>query len=218
MVRLRTARTRTLLLLFCVLLSSPTLFAQSRGKILMILPLSGTSVLVDGKSDPAFTDFMLTREAQVMKAMLQEAGFNVLSATPSGRLVGGAAVSLQPDLKLDDVQIADYVGVMVPCMGSNDPPNTKAVEIVSQAWKLGKPLAAQNGGVFTLGAAGVLQGRRFACQPGDAHWVADGIYGGDGVVVDGNVATSGTCPYMAQANKKPDGTAELTRKFIALLP
>jgi putative intracellular protease/amidase len=102
-------------------------------------------------------------------------------------------------------------------MGSNDPPIPKAVEIVSQAWQSGKPLAAQMGGVFTLGAAGVLKGKQFACQPGDAHWIPDGIYAGSGVVVDGKVATSGTCPYMAKALNKPDGTAELTKKFIALI-
>ncbi len=214
---LRTARMKTILLLFCVLVAGQTLVAQSKGKVLMILRISGTSVLVDGKSDPGFTDFMLTKEAQVMKAMLNEAGFEVLTATPSGELIKGSTASLQPDLKLDDVQTSDYVGVIVPCMGSNDPPIPKAVEIVSEAWQSGKPLAAQMGGVFTLGAAGVLKGRQFACQPEDAHWIPDGIYAGIGVVWDGKVATSGTCPYIAKALGKPDGTAELTKRFIALI-
>ena len=206
-----------LMLLFCVLVTGQTLAAGSKGKVLMILRISGTSVLVNGKSDPGFTDFMLTKEAQVMKAMLNKAGFDVLTATPSGELIRGSTASLQPDLKLNNVQTGDYVGVIVPCMGSNDPPIPKAVEIVSQAWHLGKALAAQNGGVFTLGAAGVLKGRQFACQPGDAHWIADGIYAGIGVVVDGKVATSGTCPFVAKALTKPDGTAEVTKKFIALI-
>ena len=181
--------------------------AGSKGKVLMILRTT----------PPGVTDLMLTKEAQVMKAMLNEAGFDVVTATASGELVKGSKASLQPDLKLDDVQTSDYVGVIVPCMGSNDMPIPKAVEIVSQAWHSGKPLAAQNGGVFTLWQTGVLKGKRFTCQPQDAHWVADGIYAGIGVVVDGNVATSGTCPNVAQQLKKPDGTAELTKKFIALL-
>ena len=207
-----------MMMLVCIVVAGQTLSAQSKGKVLMILRISGTSVLVNGKSDPGFTDFMLTKEVQVMKAMLKDAGFDVLTATPSGELVKGSTASLQPDLKLDDVRTSDYVGVIVPCMGSNDPPISEAVAIVSQAWQQGKPLAAQNGGVFTLGAARVLKGKRFACQPGDAHWIADGTYSGDGVVVDGNVATSGTCPYAAKALAKQDGTAELTKKFITLLP
>lgn len=196
-----------LTVLFCVLAAGQTLGAESKGKVLMILRTSY----------PDLTDMMLTKEAQVMKAMLNEAGFDVATSTASGELVKGSVASLQPDLKLDDVQTSEYVGVIVPCMGSNDNPIPRAVEIVSQAWNSGKPLAAQNGGVFTLGQAGVLKGKRFTCQPEDAHWIADGIYAGIGVVVDGNVATSGTCPYMAQQLNKPDGTAELTKKFIALL-
>jgi putative intracellular protease/amidase len=196
-----------LMVLFCILVSGQTLGAESKGKVLMILRTSY----------PGLTDMMLVKEAGGMKALLNEAGFDVVTATAFGELVKGATASLQPDLRLDDVQVNDYVGVVVPCMGSNDPPIAKAVEIVSQAWKMGKPLAAQNGGVFTLGQAGALKGKRFTCQPEDAHWIADGIYAGIGVVVDGNVVTSGTCPFMANQLNKPDGTAELTKKFIALL-
>lgn len=205
-------KSKTLVLvlpLFAILVGQP-LVAESKGKVLMILRTSY----------PGLTDLMLTKEAQVMRAILNDAGYDVATATASGELVqgSGSSASLQPDLKLDDVRTSDYVGVIVPCMGSNDMPIPRAVEIVSQAWKSGRPLAAQNGGVFTLGAAGVLKGKRFTCQPEDAHWIPEGTYAGIGVVVDGNVVTSGTCPYVAQQLNKPDGTKELTQKFVAMLP
>ena len=37
-----------------------------------------------------------------------------------------------------------------------------------------------------------------------------GIYSGRGVVQDGNIMTSGTCPMMAKMTGYKDGTAELT--------
>ena len=36
----------------------------------------------------------------------------------------------------------------------------------------------------------------------------EGIYGGTGVVQDGQVITSGTCPYQARLTGRPDGTRE----------
>lgn len=42
----------------------------------------------------------------------------------------------------------------------------------------------------------------------------EGIYGGTGVVRDGGIITSGTCPYQARMTGRPDGTAELTQKLI----
>jgi hypothetical protein len=100
---------------------------------------------------------------------------------------------------------------------SFDPPDARSVDIVRQAWRLGIPIGAQNSGVFTLGQAGVLKGKRFAVQAENASSFPGATFAGVGVVVDGNVVTSGTCPYRAQERNKPDGTAELTQKFLALI-
>jgi transcriptional regulator GlxA family with amidase domain len=102
-------------------------------------------------------------------------------------------------------------------LASDDSPDSTSVDIVKQAWALRIPLAAQNGGVFTLAEAGVLEGKHFAVQAESASWISGGTFAGIGVVVDGNVVTSGTCPYRAQELGKPDGTAESTQKFIALI-
>jgi putative intracellular protease/amidase len=202
-----------LTVLICTLVVGQSLVAESKGKVLMILHRT---------SDPTMelsrlTDMMLTKEVAVMKSALSEAGFEVVVATASGELVKGSAESLQPDLKLVDVRVGDYVGVIVPCMATDDPPDSESIDIVKQAWGLGIPLAAQNSGVFTLDYAGVLKGKHFAVQTDIAKWITDGTFAGIGVVVDVNVVTSGTCPYKAQQRSKPDGTAELTQKFIALI-
>ena len=118
-----------LMVLLCVLVAGQTLDAQSKGKVLMILRTSY----------PGLEDLMLTKEAQVIRTTLNKAGFQVLTATATGELIKGSKTSLQPDVKLDDVRVSDYVGVIVPCMGSNDLPIPRAVEIVEQAWQLGKP-------------------------------------------------------------------------------
>ena len=62
----------------------------------------------------------------------------------------------------------------------------------------GKPVAAQVGGVVTLAAAEVLNGKQFAFLEDPGAYMPGGIYKGTGVVQDGNIITSGTCPYMAK--------------------
>ena len=47
--------------------------------------------------------------------------------------------------------------------------------------------------------------------------VNDGTYSGIGVVQDGNLVTSGTCPLMAMQLGKPSGTQELTQKLVAMM-
>ena len=64
---------------------------------------------------------------------------------------------------------------------------------------------------LTLARAGLLDGKRYAY--GYAT-IEEGIYSGTGVVQDGLVITSGTCPYQARLTGRPDGTAELTQKLI----
>jgi putative intracellular protease/amidase len=91
------------------------------------------------------------------------------------------------------------------------------VAIVKKAVALKKPIAAQNSAVMILYQAGGTRGKRFAVEADLASAVKDGTYGGIGVVRDGNLVTSGTCPLMAIQLGKPDGTPELMREIIALM-
>jgi putative intracellular protease/amidase len=164
----------------------------------------------------------LTKEVGVMESLLEQAGYKVVVASPSGQPLVGATNTLKPDLKLADVKVDDYAGVLVPSMVVPEPkPSAEAVEIVKEAAAKGKPVAAQAGGVPTLGAAGVLNGKHYAIWvflwPSMRMSVPDAVYQGEGVVQDGNIITSGIDPLASLDTGKPDGTAELTQKFIAAL-
>jgi putative intracellular protease/amidase len=119
----------------------------------------------------------------------------------------------------------------MPCMavgGIPGPPVApEAVAIAKYAAAEGKPLAAQYGSVIILAQAGVLKGKKYAffsdpLKP--APWrkitdprFKDAIYSGRGVVQDGNIITSGTCPLLERMSGLPDGTANLTQAFMAEL-
>ena len=88
-------------------------------------------------------------------------------ASASGQPITGGATTLKPDLKLADVKVDDYAGLVFPCMAVPDAwePPPESVEIAKKAVAQGKPVAAQVGGVATLAAAGVLNGKQY-CFPG----------------------------------------------------
>jgi hypothetical protein len=65
--------------------------------------------------------------------------------------------------------------------------------------------------VVVLKRAGLLKNKRYAFEQ---QVFPEGEYAGTGVVQDGNLITSGTCPFMARETGRPDGTAALTRFFI----
>ena len=154
-----------------------------------------------------------------MVSMLEKAGYEVVVASASGEPITGGTTTLTPDLKLADVKVDDYVGFMFPCLAVDMdlPPPAEAVRIAKEAVAQGKPVAAQNGGVVTLSAAGALNGKQFALLEDPGARMPGGIYKGTGVVQDGNIITSGTCPYMAKMTGLQDGTSELTQKLIDLL-
>jgi beta-lactamase regulating signal transducer with metallopeptidase domain len=181
---------------------------EGKGKVLMVLR--------DGDSQVA--DFMLSQEAAVMKMTLENAGYLVVVATVNGEPAQGSSMSLKADMKMANVQVADYRGLILPCMAAGESPiPAESVAIVKKAMAMKKPIAAQNSAVLILSQAGATRGKRFALEADLAPAVKDGTYGGIGVVQDGNLVTSGTCPFMAQQLGKPDSTPELMQKLIALM-
>jgi len=194
-----------------VLFGSPAL-AQQSGKVLLIIR--------DAKpAEPQFLDVAITKEAGVMKAMLEKAGYGVEIASPTGEPWGTPTESLKPDLKLSDVKVADYKGFIIPCLAIESTalhPDLAAV--IKKAVEQGKPVAAQLGGVTMLAKAGVLSGKKYAISGEIAMEFKDGIYSGSGVVKDGKIITSGICPAAASVFKgMQDGTARLTEALIAEL-
>jgi putative intracellular protease/amidase len=166
----------------------------------------------DGSSD---FEYMFSREFEVMKSMLEDAGFRVVVATSTEESYYRLRATLNPDVALKDVRVSKYSGFLLPCMAAGAPGiiEAEAVDMVKQAAAQGKPVAAQYGAVFILARAGLLNGKQYAFGY-ETSTIKDGIFGGTGVVQDGQVITSGTCPYQARITGRPDGTAELTQKLI----
>ena len=180
---------------------------SSQKKVLLILRESVGST--DKQS-------MGTTKAVEMKSMIEQAGFEVVIASASGRTFSRVEETLESDLTLDKVKIADYVGFIIPCMSLGTP--TVKPEEVAMAKKLvteTKPVAAQRKGVIILAQAGALKGKRYsyASKPTFIPGFEEAIYGGEGVVQDGNIITSSYCP----AHGSLDQTMELTQAFIAEL-
>jgi hypothetical protein len=68
-----------------------------------------------------------------------------------------------------------------------------------------------------LAKAGVLTGKKFALEESIKDmfpYFKNSFYSGFGVVQDGNIITSGSCPLMAKMTGSKDGTAELTNKLV----
>jgi putative intracellular protease/amidase len=205
-------------MILLMLVAGQAFSAESKGQVLVILRPGMGSMEGFG-----IVDYTIIKEFGVMKTTLEGAGFNVVVATVDGRALGGKHLSITPDLKFSDVKIADYKGVMVPCMSAAAIP-VESVQIVKDALAAGIPVAAQNGGVIVLSMAGGLKGKNFAMSDyfitGEGKPFFNpggGTCRGDGVVQDGKIVTSGICPDMALFVKKPDGTLDLTQKLIALM-
>ncbi len=179
-------------------------------------------VLMVVKDGPSLDlELMLTEEVGVMRNMLEATGSQVVVASPSGEPLVAGEVTLIPDIRLADAEMVDYVGIILPCMAVDEEPSLPAVEaLVREAVVAGKPVAAQTGSVVTLARAGVLMGREYAYVE---EWIGnvpefEGLtYGGEGIVHDGDIITSGVCPYAAREQGLEDGTQALTGAFITHL-
>jgi protease I len=196
-------------------------------KLLCLLVFSGflvsftretPRILLYLQDNPAELQYMLIHEVGKMREILEHSGFQVTIASLSGELLKTDSATVQPDLKLSNVSIKDYAGFMIPCMSTNDTIVTvEEKNFVRTVLRQDKPLAAQLGAVWILAKAGVLTGKKYTLfdDPGNESEFKDGIYSGRGVVKDGNIITSGTCPWMAKMTGNKDGTEELTNTLIA---
>ncbi len=191
---------------------------QSSKKVLMI-PREGYS------SD---LDLMIKMEASVMTILLKRAGFQVDVATTSGQNISGHTEKIEKPLRLVDIKLDDYAGVIMPCMGvgafPGPPVSPETVAIVKRAVMEGKPLAASTWSGIILAEAGVLKGKKYALPRDplktDANFkltdlrFEGAIYSGPGVIQDGKIITSGACPSMQKGFGMQDRTVELTQTFI----
>ncbi|UCH13284.1 MAG: DJ-1/PfpI family protein, partial [Bacteroidales bacterium] len=96
--------------------------------------------------------------------------------------------------------------------------NPEVVSFVKTVSKEDKPMAAQTLSVAVFAQAGLLINRKYAftIDP-DVNKYPDfkgGIYKGEGVIQDGNIITSGTCPWKTREYGKLDGTRKLTQLLV----
>lgn len=196
-----------------ILISSTLPKAADAPKILLIMP----NVI-----NPENLDTVLKKEVSVMKSMLEKANFKVVAATIDGLPIKGSTETFTPNLKLSDVKIDSYSGVIIACMASGEstPVSPLAVSVVKQALTQGKPVAASHSSVNVLAEAGVLAGKRYSFRydPQIRYSSFTGaIYSGMGVVQDGNIVTCGICPQVSEGQGFPDCTVELIQAFITAL-
>ena len=102
-------------------------FGQSARKVLMI-PREGYS---------ADLDLMLKMDVGVMTLLLKGAGFQVDVATDSGQAILGQTEKIEKVMRLSEIKLDDYVGIIMPCMAvgwfPGPPVSSQAVAIVKKA-------------------------------------------------------------------------------------
>jgi len=201
-------RNLILLLLFATLLVS---CGKDDLKVLLFV--------TDGSRD---LELMLTKEVIVMKEILEHSDFEVVIATLSGKPISVDTVEVKTDLILSDVISSDYSGFMFPCMAPPwekiYDPNSEVVAFIKKVSMEGKPMASQTLSVADFAKAGLLVEKKYAftLEPDVDEYpeFKGGIYSGEGVTQDGNILTSGTCPWKAREYGLQDGTRKLTELFI----
>jgi putative intracellular protease/amidase len=196
-------------------------FGQSGRKILMITREGYSTDL----------DLMIKMEVGVMNILLKRAGFEVDIASTSGQPILGPTQKIEKVMRLSEINLDNYVGVIMPCMAvgmyPGPPVSPQTVALVKKALAEGKPVAAAANSSIILAEAGVLKGKRYAYitdplkttetwKRTDPRFV-DAIYSGPGVVQDGKIITSGVCPTLERIFAMQNGTIELTQKFIAAI-
>jgi len=144
---------------------------------------------------------------------LQEAGYQVVLVGPQGETEyrGKHGVQFRSDLSPEEVNADDYVAVIIP--GGRAPDrmrvNSGLVEVVGDAFRMGKVVAAVCHGPQMMIEADILKGRRATCYKSVATDLknAGARYEDASVVVDGNLVTS----------RGPADLPDFCREIIKLL-
>ncbi len=148
---------------------------------------------------------------------LEKEGFEVIVASPeSGKIKGwdkddwGDKVDV--DLTLDEVSAHDYSAIVLPG-GQMNPDSLrledKAIDLIRQFDKAGKPVAAICHAPWLLIEAGLVKGKKMTSWPsvrGDLANAGANVVDQE-VVVDGNIITS----------RKPDDIPAFSQAVIAAL-
>ena len=147
-----------------------------------------------------------------MISLLKDAGYTVHIASPSGQPFIGSKFTVRTELKLSEVVVEKYDGIIMACMsvGMPGPIPTETVDIVRKANSLGIPIAAQDANAYILSAAKLLNNVKYAFF---SAIFPEGVYAGVGSICDKKIITSSGDPGSVWKGY-PDQTVLLTSLFI----
>jgi len=136
------------------------------------------------------------RELMYPYYRFQEAGYKVDIVGPKAKVTynGEHGLTIESDLSPKDVNIDDYVAIIIPGGRAPDRMRTNKglVDLAKEASRKGKVIAAICHGPQLLIEAGVVKGKKATCYVSVSTDLknAGGIYLDKSVVVDGNLVTS----------------------------
>lgn len=189
-------------------LSTVTESSASTDRILMVV-----------RDDSRDQDLMLEQEVFVMQDLIRNVGYDIDVATVTDEPLTGK-VSLEPDLALNEINLSDYDGLILPCMAA-EPQKAmpeKIVHFIRRAEEAGLPVGAMRGSVRELARAGALDGHRYSYATQvdlDSNpEFRNATFEGTGVSKDRKITTAGICPLAAKVLGGTDGTTALTQAFL----
>lgn len=106
---------------------------------------------------------------------------------------GAHEIEVKANLLVEDLDFKDYKGVVIPGGlpgATNLRDDEKVIEIVKEADKEEKLVAAICAGPIVLEKAGIIKGRKVTSYPGFEEELNSGEYVEDNVVLDGNLLTA----------------------------
>ncbi len=136
------------------------------------------------------------RELMIPYYRFQEAGYKVDVVGPKANTTynGEYGLTIKSNLSPEDVNIGDYVAIVIPGGRAPDRMRTNKglVKLVKEASQRGKVIAAICHGPQLLIEADVVKGKKATCYVSVSTDLknAGGIYVDKSVVVDGNLVTS----------------------------
>ncbi|HTU11625.1 MAG TPA: type 1 glutamine amidotransferase domain-containing protein [Allosphingosinicella sp.] len=146
------------------------------------------------------------------KRLLAAGAEVVLAAPDTKEIKGDKGALIRPDLLVDDIDVADFDGLVLPGGVANPDrlrTNETVINLITDFDDAGKPIAAICHGPWLLVEADIVQGRTVTGWPSIRTDLANA--GGDVVeeaaVVDGNIVTS----------RKPEDIPAFTDAFIRLV-
>jgi hypothetical protein len=82
-------------------------YAQNTPKVLLFMRNAQSS---------GDLEYMLKKEVGVMKDTLERSGYKVVIATLDGSSFSAGSTTVKADIKLTEVNVADYAGFILPCL------------------------------------------------------------------------------------------------------